>query len=253
MDEDLDEAMAVARSIVELGRRVRVEHKVKTRQPLSGAVVHRAGDSRALSAVLDVVRDELNVKEIGFAGSVEELGRWHAKPDFKVLGPRLGPRVKEVAAALGADDGTLAGALAHGDTVTVSTGDGDVSLSPDDVDLTQEVAEGYGVASDGGVTVALALEMTPELRREGLARELVRMIQDARKAGDLDVSDRIDLGVETAGALAEALAAHRDDIAGETLAVSVSEAALSGGYRQESEIDGEPVVVTVRMALPPSD
>ena len=73
---------------------------------------------------------------------------------------------------------------------------------------------------------------------------------DARRAGDLDVSDRIDLGVETTGRLAEALAAHRDDIAGETLAVSVSEHALSGGYRQEAEVDGEPVVVTVRMAVP---
>jgi len=252
LDEALDEAMAVARAIVELGRRVRVEHRVRTRQPLSGAVVHRAGDRAALSAVLDVVRDELNVKEIGFAGSIEELGRWHAKPNFKVLGPRLGPRVKEVATALAGDDGTLAGALARGETVTVSTREGEVSLGADDVDLTQDVAEGYGVASNGDVTLALALEITPELRREGLARELVRMIQDARKAGDLDVSDRIDLGVQTAGALAEALAAHRDDIAGETLALSVSDVALSGGYRQESEIDGIPVVITVRMALPPS-
>ena len=252
VDGDLDEAMAVARAIVELGRRVRVEHKVKTRQPLSGAVVHRAGDNSALSRVLDVVRDELNVKEIGFAGSVEELGRWHAKPNFKVLGPRLGPRVKEVASVLGRDDGALAGALARGESVTISTDGGDVSLSPADVDLMQEVTEGYGVASDGAITVALALEMTDELRREGLARELVRMIQDARRAGDLDVSDRIDLGVETTGALAEALAAHRDEIAGETLAVTVSDMALSGGYRQEAEIDGQPVVVTVRMALPPS-
>jgi isoleucyl-tRNA synthetase len=252
MDDRLDEAMSVARAIVELGRRVRVEHKIKTRQPLSSAVVHRAGDSGALTAVLDVVRDELNVKEIGFAVSVEELGRWHAKPDFKVLGPRLGPRVKQVAAVLAADDGTLANALAHGQDISISTTDGDVSLSPDDVDLMQEVAEGFGVASDGGLTVALALEITDDLRREGLARELVRMIQDARKAGDLDVSDRIDLGVETRGAVAEAMAVHRDDIAGETLAVSVSDVALSGGYRQEAEIDGEPVVVTVRMAVPAS-
>jgi isoleucyl-tRNA synthetase len=250
VDVDLDDAMAVARAIVELGRRVRVEHRVKTRQPLSSAVVHRAGDHAALSGVLDVVRDELNVKEIGFAGSAEELGRWHAKPNFKILGPRLGPRVKEVARVLAGEDGALANALAHGEDVTVPVADGDISLSPADVDLTQEVTEGYGVASDGSVTVALALEMTDELRREGLARELVRLIQDARKAGDLDVSDRIDLGVETTAEVAEALAAHRDDIAGETLAVSVSEVALAGGHRQEAEIDGVPVVVTVRMAVP---
>jgi isoleucyl-tRNA synthetase len=252
VDDGLDESMAAARQIVELGRRIRVEHKVRTRQPLSGAVVHRAGDREALAAVLDVVRDELNVKEIGFAGSVDELGRWHAKPNFKVLGPRLGPNVKQVAAALAADDGALANALAHGAEVMVPTERGDVSLGPSDVDLTQDVAEGFGIASDGGVTVALALELTDALRREGLARELVRLIQDARKAGDLDVSDRIDLGVEARGAVAEALAAHRDDIAGETLAVSVHDAVLSGGYRQEAQIDGEAVVISVRMAIPAS-
>jgi isoleucyl-tRNA synthetase len=202
--------------------------------------------------VLDVVREELNVKAIGFAGSVDELGRWHAKPNFKVLGPRLGPDVKLVAAALGEDDGALASALAHGEEVRVAVGGREVSLAPSDVDLTQDVAEGYGIASDGGVTVALALELTDDLRREGLARELVRLVQDARKAGGLDVSDRIDLGVEVSGAVAAALAAHRDEIAAETLALSVQDAALSGGYRQDAEIEGEPVAITVRMAIPTS-
>ncbi len=84
----------------------------------------------------------------------------------------------------------------------------------------------------------------------GLARELVRLVQDARKAADLDVSDRIDLGIETGGALAEALASHRDEIAGETLATSIGDAALQGGYRHEATIEGDAVVLTLRMALP---
>ena len=87
--------------------------------------------------------------------------------------------------------------------MTVDLADGRRSSStPDDVDLTQEVREGWGVASDGGITVALDLELTEELRREGLARELVRRVQDARKAADLDVSDRIELGVASGGSVA---------------------------------------------------
>ena len=128
--------------------------------------------------------------------------------------------------------------------------DGPVELSASDVELAQEVREGWGVASEGGITVALDLELTEALRREGIARELVRLVQDARKAADLDVSDRIDLGVSSGGSVAEALTAHRDEIAAETLAVSVSDHVLQGGHRQSAEIDGEPVTVSVRMALP---
>jgi isoleucyl-tRNA synthetase len=252
VDATLDAAMEVGRTVVELGRRIRVEHRVRTRQPLAEAVVHRAGDREALGDVLDLVRDELNVKRIGFAGSVDELGTWRAKPNFKVLGPRLGPRVREVASALVADDGTIAGRLARGEAVTLRLSDGDVTLGPDDCELVQEVSGGFGVASEGGVTVALVLEITDELRAEGLAREAIRLVQEARKAAGLDVSDRIDLGLAAGGALGEAIAAHRSTVAGETLAVTISDAPLQGGFRHDAEIEGEPVVVTVRMAVPSS-
>ncbi len=252
IDADLDAAMAVGRSIVELGRRVRVDHGVRTRQPLSGAVIHIGGDRTGLGEVLEVVRDELNVKEIGFAGSVDELGGWRAKPNFKTLGPRLGARVQEVAAALADDDGTLAAELAHGRDVTVTLTEGEVTIGPADCELAQEVTGGFGVASDGGVTVALALEITDELRAEGLAREVIRLVQEARKSAGLDVSDRIDLGLQAGGDVGAAIAVHRTTVAGETLAVSFSDIPLQGGFRQEAKIEGEPVTVTVRMAVPNS-
>ncbi|HEV8563560.1 MAG TPA: isoleucine--tRNA ligase [Actinomycetota bacterium] len=242
LEERLDDAMTAARVIVELGRRVRVETKTKTRQPLAEAIVHYAGDHVAMEPLLPVVADELNVKRIEFAETAHELGGWRAKPNFKVLGPRLGRRVQEVAAALADDDGTVAAALARGEPITV----GGVELTPDDVDLAQQVREGWGVASEGGITVALELELTTELRREGLARELVRLIQDARKAAGLDVSDRIELGVELPEALAGALDAHGDDVLAETLAVEVSKGALDGGFRYEGSIDGVAVAVSVR-------
>jgi isoleucyl-tRNA synthetase len=250
LDPELDAAMDAARSIVELGRRVRTETKVKIRQPLLEAVVHHPGDRHALEPLLGLVAEELNVKQVRFAESADGFGRWHAKPNYKVLGPRLGPRVKVVATALDADDGSLADALASGRAVTVDLPEGPpVDLAPDDVDLVQETLEGWGVVSEGGLTVALELEITPELRREGLARDLVRAIQDARKAAGLQVSDRIELGVTASGEVADALRAHRNDVIGETLAVRLEEAPVADeAYREEADIEGTPVTITLRRA-----
>ncbi len=249
IDPGLDESMASARELVELGRRVRVETKTKTRQPLLEAVIHTAGRRGALDDLLDVVAEELNVKTVRFAESADAFGRWRAKARFNVLGPRLGPRVKALAAALADDDGSIAGALARGEEVEVVIDDGPaVTVAPDDVELAQEILEGWGVASDGGVTVALELELTPELRLEGRARELVRIVQDARKAAGLDVSDRIVLGIVAAGGTREAMLIHRAYVAGETLAVEVLGEAEAGAFTQAGEVDGDAVTVSVRRA-----
>jgi len=245
VDERLDGAMAVARQVVELGRRVRTETKVKVRQPLLEAVVYLPGDRDTLEPLLPLVADELNVRQVVFAESAEGFARWRARPDFRTLGPRVGSAVQEVAAALAADDGAIASALAQGEPVTVAG----VELGPADVELLQETPEGWGVASEGGLTVALELELTPDLRREGLARELVRLVQDARKAAGLDVSDRIALGIEATGEPGEAFAAHRDAVARETLATEVAAGVLPDAeLRQDAEIDGSAVTVTLRRA-----
>ncbi len=247
IDEGLDEAMAVARQIVSLGRTVRTDARVRVRQPLAEAVVHHAGDPRALEPLLPLVADELNVKEVVFAESLEELGRWRARPNYRVLGPRLGSRVKEVAEALAADEGAAAGALARGESVTLPLPSGEVRLEPGDVDLVQETRAGWAAAAGGGLTVALDLTVTPELRLEGLARELVRVIQEARRAAGLEVTDRIVLGVEASGEVVEALRAHRAYVAGETLAARLVVGPLPDAtHRQEAVVDGVPVVVTLR-------
>jgi len=249
VDEELDRAMTTARAIVELGRRVRTETRTRTRQPLTEAVIHVAGDHEPLSPLLPVIADELNVRAVVFAESAETFGRWRAKPDFKELGPRLGARVRDVAAVLAADRGAVAGALARGERVELELADAtSVELSADDVDLTQEVREGWGVASEGGVTVALDLEITPELRLEALARELIRVIQDARKEAGLAVTDRIELGIESDGDAAAALASHIDTVAGETLATAVADAVDPEGHRREADLGGSRVAISVRRA-----
>jgi isoleucyl-tRNA synthetase len=242
VDAALNEGMDAARRIVELGRRVRTETKVRVRQPLLEAVVHHPGDHEALMPLLDLVAEELNVKEVRFAESSGGFGRWRAKPNFKVLGPRLGGRVSEVAAALRELDPDVM-VVAAGGTLTL----GDLVLTPEDVDLTQETLEGWGVATEGGITVALELELTPELRREGLARELVRAIQDARKAAGLDVSDRIALGLSASGNLAEAADEHRAWVSGETLATQISDGEVDGAtYRQVTQVEGSELTISLR-------
>ena len=246
IDPGLDEAMALARRIVELGRRIRTDSKVRTRQPLGRAVVHVSGPGPDLSPLSDLVADELNVKEVRFADSAEAFGGWVAKPDFRALGPRLGRRVQAVAQALaGAPE--LAERLAAGEPVELDVDDGPpVSIGPDDVQLARDVRSGLGVGAEGGLTVALELEVTPELRMEGLAREVIRAAQDARKAAGLAVTDRIVLGVDASGDVRDALDAHRDDVAAETLATAIEDRSVSD-RPYEVEIDGTRVAVSVRV------
>jgi len=248
VDPELDERMQAVRDIVSLGRTIRTDARVRVRQPLARAVVHFPGDREGLTPLLELVEDELNVKRVEFAESADELGRWRAKPNYRVLGPRLGPRVKDLAAALAGDDGTLAGTLAGGETVAVPLDDGSsVELAPDDVDLVQETRQGWGVGAQGGLTVALDLEVTADLRQEGLAREVVRLVQDARRSAGLEVTDRIMLGMEAPEGLARAVHAHLEYVGSETLALSFQPRALADpAYDATEALDGNPVRITLR-------
>jgi isoleucyl-tRNA synthetase len=248
LDPGLDDAMATARQVVELGRRVRVETKVRIRQPLAEAIAHVPEPTRDLEALLPIVAEELNVHRVRFATSEDPFGTWRAKPDFKVLGPRLGSRVKSLAATLAADaDGTIAGRLATGSSVSLEIDDGPaIEVGPGDVELIRETLAGWGVASDGGVTVALELALTPALEREGLARELVRVVQDARKAGGLAVSDRIALGLDGDAEIAAVREEWAPFIAGETLATELAATIPDASYEADAEIDDRLVRVQLR-------
>ncbi|HEX6453999.1 MAG TPA: isoleucine--tRNA ligase [Trebonia sp.] len=228
IDETLSEQMALVRRIVELGRSARAAAGARTRQPLARALVGAPGFSSLPASLRDLVADELNVHSVSALESagLGPLVTYTVKPQFRSLGRRFGADTQKVAGAIGAaDPAEVARAVADGGSVAMEVPSlGTVELSADDLVITQTPLSGWGVATAGGETVALDLSVTPSLRAEGLAREAIRLIQDARKNSGLEITDRIALRWSAADpSLAEALAAHRDLIAGEVLATEFSE------------------------------
>jgi len=215
--------MAAVRRTVELGRAARGDSKVKTRQPLRRAVVVATEAERAaIESHADLVTAELNVKELDFVAEEAELVRYRVKPNYRALGPRFGSQMPQVAAAVEAlDAAKVAAALADGREVGVNVGGHEHALGRDDLTLVMEPLDGYQVEAAAGHAVALALEVDDELRREGLAREVVHAIQGARRDAGLDVSDRISLTLGGDEELLAAARAHENYISGETLATSI--------------------------------
>jgi isoleucyl-tRNA synthetase len=223
-DPALEERVEAVRRAVELGRAARAHAKLKMRQPLQRAVIVARGDEReAIEAMGELVRSELNVKELEFVSEEAELITYRAKPNYRVLGPRFGKQMPQVAAALEAlDPGAIAEAVSGARRVGISIDGAEHSLEPEDVELVMVPLEGFQVEAEAGRAVALALELDDELRREGLAREVVHAIQNARKEAGLEITDRIALVLGGDGELLEAARAHQDYVAGETLATSVT-------------------------------
>ena len=216
VDPELEAQMALARRLTSLGRAARSEASVKVRQPLARALVFLPADAPEI--LRDIVADELNVDEIDTADELSEVIQFELVPNFSTLGPRLKDRVKDLRPALATIDGAAAAAaLEAGESITVVVGGEPVELSPDDVQLRVRGQQGFAVSREGGEVVALDLTLDEGLRKRGLAREVVRLVQDLRKTSGLEVSDRIRLRVEGLDAVAE----HFDYIAREVLAVEI--------------------------------
>ncbi|HEX6525538.1 MAG TPA: isoleucine--tRNA ligase [Streptosporangiaceae bacterium] len=231
VDEALSAQMALARRLVELGRSARASASVRTRQPLERALVGAPGFASLPGELRDLVAEELNVGSIDLLDSSAELVDYSVKPAYRSLGQRFGSSTPAVAAAIsGSDPASVAAAVLSGDGFTVTVDGSSVALSGADVVVTQTPREGWAVASDGGETVALDITITPALRLLGLAREVIRLIQDARKNAGLDISDRIWLRWSAAAGspVAEALETHGRLIADEVLAVDYGSGSGSG-------------------------
>jgi isoleucyl-tRNA synthetase len=244
IDPSLSSQMALARRLVELGRSARSAASVRTRQPLGRALVGGSDFASLPEELRDLVADELNVHALESLAAVgRELVTYTVKPEFRALGRRFGSSTQAVAAVIRtAEPSALAHAVADGGGVTVEVPSvGAVRLTSEDLVVTQTPLEGWGVATAGGETVALDLSVSAALRAEGYAREVVRLIQDARKSDGLDVSDRIKLiwSVTGAGAGAGAGAGVHGDAGAEADAGGGADADADAGGGAGAEADAD--------------
>jgi isoleucyl-tRNA synthetase len=243
-DSELEAGMEAVRLTVELGRAARAQAKAKVRQPLRRAViVANDAERAAIEARADLVTAELNVKDLDFVSDESELVSYTAKPNYRALGPRFGSSMPQVAAAVEALDAAhVAAVLAGGGEIGISIDGSDHTLGPDDVTLALQPLDGYEVEAEAGHAVALQLELDDELRREGLAREIVHAVQIARKEAGLEITDRIELALGGDPDLIEAARAHEAYLTGEVLATAVS---YEGGAGAEAKIDGRELTIAV--------
>ncbi len=241
IDIPLEAAMEVVRTVVSLGHNLRKQEGLKVRQPL-GSVTVMSADGATRAAItdhVDVIANELNTRAVVVDADDQGMVELSVKPDFRVLGPRLGGSMPRVAARL-AD-------LSDDDIATLSTGTPiDVeghAITPDDVEFVRSARPGTVVATDGTVSVALDTEVTDDLRREGYAREIISEIQRLRRDNGLAVSDRVTVRWNGDEEVAATVAEHAELIADEVLATSLERAprlaavtpdALTGGFAVEA-------------------
>ena len=239
LDPQLERAMALARRVVELGLAARSASKVRVRQPLAALKVALGESARWPVELEALVLDELNVKRIEQAGE-ETVAERSFKANLPLLGPKLGSKLREVRAAV--ESGNIE-ALPGGGYRAAG-----VELAPEEVFVTLRGREGYQVAGDQDVLVALDTALTPELLAEGRARALSRRINDLRKEGGLDIQDRICVRYEAEPGWQAVIDRFRSMLCQETLALDFTPGLQGSGFRREGDVDGERIVIELSRA-----
>jgi isoleucyl-tRNA synthetase len=256
-EPQLEQGMAAVQRIVALGHAARNLHGLKTRQPLARVTLVSADPELAGrlagESFQGLVEDELNVKQVAWARDRTQFVRHEVKPVYPKLGPRFGKRMKEVAAALAAADGdAVAAELEAEGRTALRLGEESFDLTLDDLEVRLVERAGTATQGDRELLVALDTELSPELVAEGLAREVVHLLQTARKELDLDYADRIRVRYAAAPELAAAVEAHRVWIAEQTLAVDLAATELAaaepGAGARDAAVEGHDFRFSVERA-----
>ncbi|MEV6635101.1 isoleucine--tRNA ligase [Actinoplanes sp. NPDC051470] len=246
LDATLTAQVKAARALAEAGRAARKASSIRIRQPLAHALVGLPAGTEVPAALLDDVADELNVKELALLESSATVIDVTIKPNFRELGKRFGKQTQVIAKAIAAEEpGSLVERLRGEGSATVTVDGEPVPVGPDDVLVTEVPRTGWIVKSQRGVTIALDTQLTPELEAEGVARDVVRGIQQARREAGFDVSDRIAVSVTGGDAVLAAVRSHEDFVKGETLADTLTLSTEASGAYTALVGDGEEVRVDV--------
>ncbi|MGI9091441.1 MAG: isoleucine--tRNA ligase [Gemmatimonadaceae bacterium] len=239
IDAKLEAAMRDVRALANLARGAREEAGIKVRQPLSTllCVVPGNAGSGSISSLVPLLASELNVKDVAFATSADDFVTLEGRPNFRTLGKKFGKQTPAAAALVSALASAELLALERGELVTIATENQSHPLSLEDVTIVRRATGELVVKYDAGYVAAIDPSITPELRREGIARELVNRIQRLRKDLGFAVSDRIALHVSGAPELLEAVEGHRDWIAAEVLAAELRTLPLLDGFTATHHLD----------------
>jgi isoleucyl-tRNA synthetase len=266
IDEDLSRDMEALLRLVKLGSAARNSVKIKVRQPLAEMKVQpseeldaqgtlRYRDREAVERFADQISEELNIKKVRLHEPAQgPLLGFVVKPNMKTLGPKFGARLKEVLTALAnADPREIARKFQAGESVTLASPGGPVELEPADVVIQLAAPDGWAGVADRGTQVAVDTRLSEALKQEGMARDVVRQVQDLRKKANLEMEDRILLHLATeAAALHQALKIHQGYIGGETLATLSSRPLEGKDVHQSSvKIDGHPLNIQLRKVARP--
>ena len=240
LDEDVMNSMDIVRRICSLGHSVRHQHRMRVRQPLP-EVTLAGNDARLAESHTDIIKDELNVKKVGFTEDVGIMGRQEIVVNSRALGPRLGKKMKEILGAVKAGEGEI---LDSG--ILSVKGE---EIQPDEFEMRIIAEEGHACMSEDGLFACLDLQITRELELEGLARDVIRLVQNARREADLVPDDRIRLGIQAEGDLPEAVETHSGLIKSEVLATELVLDVISGGvYSETVEIHGTKMTLSIEKA-----
>ena len=244
IDTELEANMEIVLAVVTLGRAARNAANIKNRQPVAHMFVKA---EHALPAFfVEIIEDELNVKAVTFRDDMADFLAYHVKPNFRVLGAKVGKQMSAVKKALEESDGAaVKDALAGDGSYTLHLADGDVTVTAEDVEVTVSQQEGYNCQSYGGVTVALETTLTEELREEGFVREIISKVQTMRKECGLEVTDHIALDLSGNEKLAVIAQKNEALIREITLADRVSYE-MPAGTCKEWNINGEKLVLSIQ-------
>ncbi|MFZ5516898.1 MAG: isoleucine--tRNA ligase [Candidatus Zhuqueibacterota bacterium] len=246
-DEKLEEKMDMVLRTVNIGRSLRNETAIKIRQPLSEIIILANNDRRKelVAGMESLIRDELNVKDVRFTSSQTDLVRKKAEPVYKSLGPKFGKHVNSAAEKIRNLPETEIEKIISTGSAALTIEDKNVDITINDIDIRTENRDGFVVATEDDMTVALNIQLTDELREEGLARDFVNRVQNMRKDADFNVVDRILIFFEGSDAVKKAIDSQQDYVKSETLADQLVSMLKKNDYEKEWAIDGERIVIGI--------
>ncbi|MDZ7793450.1 MAG: isoleucine--tRNA ligase [Spirochaetia bacterium] len=247
-DHELEQKMAITRQAVSMGRALRSMHNYKTRQPLKAIylVTRDSTERKVLREMEDIIREELNVKDVLFKENEEDLVVYSAKPNYKVLGKSLGKHMKSVAKKIEALSMSEIQSLMEGATLYIDYDEGSLELTLDGIVVQRTEKKNVKVINEGSLTVGLDTEITEELKNEGMVRDIVRSIQNMRKDRGLDVTDRIYLYIDGADTVKQAVESFEEHLLQETLAENYSWS--EGGEAEQIDCGEETCKVGLKKA-----